>query len=89
MGLMDPNGGTTLLTYDANSNLTAVQDPLGLVTAYQYNGLGDLLGQSSPAAGATVNRYDSGGNLSTSTDARGAVSAYMTRPTESPLSPTL
>src|SRR4029077_14811198 len=62
--------------YDAQDNLTSVQDPRSLTTSYTYIGFGDLKQQVSPDTGTTTNTYDSGGNLSTATDARNAVSTY-------------
>jgi len=74
--ITDPANGITQFGYDANDNLTSVNDPRGLATGYSYSGFGDLKTQVSPDTGTTTNTYDSGGSLATSTDARGAVATY-------------
>lgn len=53
-----------------------VEDPRGLATTYSYNGLGDLLTQSSPDTGTTSFTHDAGGRLQTKTLANGKHIGY-------------
>ncbi|HTA65873.1 MAG TPA: DUF6531 domain-containing protein, partial [Xanthomonadaceae bacterium] len=82
--VQDPNvgGGThvnanTALTLDALDRATVVQDPQGLPTQYNYDGLNDLIQLTSPDTGTTINTFDAAGNLKTRTDARGVKATYV------------
>ena len=76
MQITDPNTGVSHLAYDANDNLTSVQDPRSFTTSYTYNGFKDLTKRVSPDTGTTTNTYDSGGNLATAKDARNKTATY-------------
>jgi RHS repeat-associated protein len=62
----------TFYTYDVQDNLSAVTDPNGNVTTYQYDDFGRMQQQTSPVTGTTTYAYDSAGNLTSTTDANGA-----------------
>ena len=63
-------------TYDAGDHVTSVTDPRGLVTSYVYDGLGQLLQQSSPDTGTTSFSYDSNGRRASMTRANGVLTSY-------------
>ncbi len=66
-----------LLGYDGGSrNLSRVQDPRGLVTLYDIDGLGRVLSVQSPDSGLTTFTYDGGNEPITRTDARGITHTY-------------
>jgi RHS repeat-associated protein len=75
----------TTYTYDAGDHVTTVTDPRGLITAYNYDGLGQLWGVSSPDTGTTTASYDTYGRRSSLTRANGAITTYgydaLNRPT--------
>lgn len=56
---------------DALNRVTAVIDPKGLTTRYDYNSLGDLSKLTSPDTGATTYSYDAAGNRTLEATARG------------------
>ncbi|WP_233368442.1 RHS repeat-associated core domain-containing protein [Xanthomonas hortorum] len=56
---------------DALDRVTAVVDPKGLTTRYDYNSLGDLSKLTSPDTGATSYNYDAAGNRTLEATARG------------------
>ncbi|WP_243391189.1 RHS repeat-associated core domain-containing protein [Xanthomonas prunicola] len=56
---------------DALDRVTAVIDPKGLTTRYDYSSLGDLSKLTSPDTGATTYSYDSAGNRTLEATARG------------------
>uniref|UniRef100_UPI003F4C5815 DUF6531 domain-containing protein n=1 Tax=Xanthomonas cannabis TaxID=1885674 RepID=UPI003F4C5815 len=56
---------------DALDRVTAVVDPKGLTTRYDYNSLGDLSKLTSPDTGATTYSYDAAGNRTLEATARG------------------
>jgi RHS repeat-associated protein len=66
----------TTYTYDAGDHVTTVTDPRGLITAYNYDGLGLLWGISSPDTGTTTSNYDAYGRTSTLTRANGVSTTY-------------
>jgi len=73
--------GNTGFTYDAKGRRTFVRDPklstaTATTTTYTYDGLGNLLTQSSPDTGNTTFTYDAAGNVSIQTDARGIATTY-------------
>ncbi len=57
-------------------NATAVTDPRGLTTTYTYDGLDDLIQETSPDTGTTTYAYDAAGNRTSRTDARGVIVHY-------------
>jgi RHS repeat-associated protein len=67
---------TTKFQYDERDNMTAVVDPKGLTTAYDYNGFDELVRLSSPDTASTVYAYDSAGNPFSQADARGILTTY-------------
>lgn len=62
--------------YDVSDNLEGVNDPDGLSTTYDHNGLGDLTALHSPDTGTTSYLYDAAGNATQKTDAKGIVVNY-------------
>ncbi|CAD0328537.1 Putative deoxyribonuclease RhsC [Xanthomonas hortorum pv. pelargonii] len=56
---------------DALDRVTAVIDPKGLTTRYDYSSLGDLGKLTSPDTGATTYSYDAAGNRTLEATARG------------------
>ncbi|MFC0155850.1 DUF6531 domain-containing protein, partial [Xanthomonas dyei] len=71
--LQDVNGLAVETTQqlDALDRVTAVIDPTGLTTRYEYNSLGDLGKLTSPDTGATTYGYDAAGNRTLEATARG------------------
>jgi len=62
--ISDPNGHTTLMTYDGQGNMLTKQDPLGRTTTYSnYNGLNEAQTIQDPKGVITTNTYDADGNL--------------------------
>lgn len=49
-----PNGGSILREYDANHNLTRLQDLNGGVTTYAYDENGNLTAETAPDGGVTA-----------------------------------
>ncbi|MFQ5964050.1 MAG: MopE-related protein [Candidatus Scalinduaceae bacterium] len=69
--IVDRNNNTTTFAYDANDNLTAITDPVGLVTTLTYTG--DMLSSvTDPAGRVTTFEHDSEGNLTRITDPDGS-----------------
>jgi YD repeat-containing protein len=64
---------TTTYAHDLMDNVSAVTDPNGNTTHYQYDDFHRLARQDSPVTGTTTSQYDPAGNLISTTDARGAV----------------
>src|SRR5207245_10198502 len=60
--IIDPNGQTTTITYDAQGNPTQRQTPLGRTVAYTYDARGLLTSSTSPLGTTTTYTYDSLGN---------------------------
>lgn len=75
-----PAIGTTsgLLGYQhaPQGGLAAVQDPRGLATTYNRNGLSEVEGSISPDAGAETSAFDEAGNLTSVTTANGALLSF-------------
>ena len=67
---------TTINSFDASDQPVSVTDPNGLVTAYEYDDLGNRLTQDSPDTGVTRYTYDTSGNPISQTDARGITVEY-------------
>lgn len=67
---------TTSYTYDANDNVSLVNDPDDLSTSYAHDGLSDLTQLASPDTGTTTFTYDAAGNRISRTDARGITTTY-------------
>jgi RHS repeat-associated protein len=72
----DPLNGITHFAYDAQDNLTQVNDPRGVITRYQYDGLGNLTHLLSPDSGSSTYKHDAAGNITQKTDARGIVTSF-------------
>lgn len=66
----------TAFTYDAGDNVATVTDSRGLITAYNYDGLGLRWGVSSPDTGTTTYNYDAYGRLSSLTRANNVTTTY-------------
>jgi RHS repeat-associated protein len=66
----------TTLTLDALDRTANVNDPHGLNTQYQYDGLNDVIQLTSPDTGVTTATYDAAGNVLTRTDARSVTATY-------------
>ena len=72
----DPTHGITTTTYNTRDQVTQVQDPRLVTTAYTIDALGDVTLTQSPDSGDTAEVYDAAGNVTQKTDARGVVSNY-------------
>jgi RHS repeat-associated protein len=81
----DALGAATTYTYGGSGcptcgggvdKLTALTDPNGNFTAYQYDTLGKLVRETDPLDNATTYTYDPKGNLISKTDANGNTIAY-------------
>jgi RHS repeat-associated protein len=64
------------MTYDAGDHVTSVTDPRGLVTRYDYDGLGQRWSVTSPDTGVTNFSYDVYGRVAAMSRANGAVTVY-------------
>jgi YD repeat-containing protein len=72
------DGGSSSYSYDEQGHLASVTDQRGLVTHYQFDGLGNLMKLVSPDTGTTLYQsYDSAGNLLKKTDAKGNAVNYQ------------
>ena len=67
---------TTSYSYDNNSNVTSVSDPLSHATGNTYDALNRLVQVLDPASGVTRYAYDSANNLLQVTDPRGLATGY-------------
>lgn len=79
--MTDQMGYITAYTYGGSGcfscgngadKLTAVTDPKGNTTTFQYDTLGKLVSETDPLGNITTYAYDDGGNLTRKTDANGA-----------------
>jgi RHS repeat-associated protein len=59
----DPNGHTTINTWDANGNLLSKTDALSQTTSYTYNGFNEVVNATDALGVATTNTYDATGNM--------------------------
>jgi len=66
----------SVYAYDALDRLDGVSDPDGLITSYDYDGLGDAIAQESPDTGTTGRTFDAAGDLLSNTDAKGVTVVY-------------
>lgn len=69
-------GQTTTYSYDNNSNITGVTDPLGNQTSKAYDALNRLVQVTDPNSGVTAFGYDANDHLTGMTDPRNLVTAY-------------
>ena len=70
------SGETTSYTYDDQSNLLTVTDPLSHVTTYTYDALNRKSTAEDPASNTTTYGYDSEDNLTSVDDPRGLTTTY-------------
>lgn len=71
--IIDRNGNTTQLTYDASKRLTTVTDPVSRHLYFNYNGSGALVASVTTDFGVTVSySYDGQGRLSQVTEPDGS-----------------
>jgi len=76
--IVDRNGNTTQLTYDASARLTTVTDPVSRHLYFNYNGSGALVASVTSDFGVTVSySYDSQGRLSQVTEPDGSTLNYQ------------
>ena len=68
-----PEQTTTTYTYDDDSNLTAVSDPLGRVTRYTYDDEHHRISATDPMGHTMLWSYDEEGNIASVTTPDGAV----------------
>jgi RHS repeat-associated protein len=66
---------TTGYGYNVDSGLTAVTDPNGNITRFEYDDFRRRTKTISPVTGTTAQQYDPAGNIVTSTSANGASSS--------------
>lgn len=69
-------GETANFTYDANSNLTQLTDPLSNVTKFSYDELSRNFQTTAADGGITQRAYDPLGHLDAVTDPRGLTTSY-------------
>jgi RHS repeat-associated protein len=67
---------TTGYTYDGNSNLLTITDPLGRASGNLYDALNRLTQVLDPSSGTTSYAYDGVNNLTQVTDPRGSATSY-------------
>ena len=72
----DAGGGITLMGYNPLGLTTLVRDARNNATAYSYDGLGNLLSQTSPDTGMTTFAYNSVGQRTQMQRADLATTAY-------------
>lgn len=70
------DGSTTVITYDAMGNRSAITDAANHTTTYDYNPFNRLSQVNQPEAATTGYTYDRQDNLKTVTDAEGRVTSY-------------
>lgn len=73
----DAGRNTTTYTYDANCNLRFVADPVGAVTEFQYNSLGQPTKFSDPVGNTWALQFDANGFPSSRTDPFGNTTQYQ------------
>ncbi len=69
----DPQGNTTLYTYDTQKNLISRQDPDGAITRYSYDAQGNMVSVTDPLGQRTVYSYNSFGQITSTTSPQGDV----------------
>ena len=69
----DPQGNTTLYTYDTNKNLTSRTDPDGAVTRYTYDSQGNMTTMTDAIGQTTSYTYNSFGQVTSTTGPQGDV----------------
>lgn len=74
--VIDNNGSSLLLEYDAFGNLTKSQDPSGNIITNQYDILGNLISQSDPDLGNTSLLVNAFGKVIQKTDQKGNEFTY-------------
>jgi RHS repeat-associated protein len=67
----------TAYSYDTNSNVTSVADPLNHTSSNQYDALNRLVTSKDPLLKPTQYQYDSNNNLNTVTDPRNLSTQYV------------
>lgn len=76
--VIDPEGGVTAYTYDADGNVISIKDAeTGYVTAYTYNSVGWVTSMTTPSGYTTAYEYDKNGKLVRITNAGGGVTRYV------------
>jgi len=70
-------GQTMSYSYDTNSNLTQVADPLGHVTSAAYDALNRVIKTTDAIGGMTAFAYDHESRLAGVTDPRGLTTSYV------------
>jgi RHS repeat-associated protein len=61
--ITDPNGESTMNTFDSEGNLLETTDPLGHTTTYTHDALGDVTSETDPRGTTTSYTYDGVGGL--------------------------
>lgn len=70
------DGSTVVRTYDANSRLNTLTDPLGKIWQYQFNSRGQVTRQTDPLNRVRTVSYLAAGDVETITDETGAVTTF-------------
>ena len=70
------HGEQYLYDYNADDELTSVEDPLTNLTAYSYDGIGNRITVTDPNGNTTTYAYDSTNELTTITDALGHTTVF-------------
>lgn len=78
VSVTDPNGNTSVLTYDPadRSKLMTIADSLGNTTRYSYDPGGRVTAVTNPRGFATSYAYDLQGRIASSRKANNAVTSY-------------
>ena len=70
---IDANNKAFTVSYGPQDEIRTATDARGVVTAYAYNGFGELVSLVSPDRGTWAFAYDAAGRQTTTTDPRGVV----------------
>jgi RHS repeat-associated protein len=66
----------TVFTYDANSNIIGITNPLSRTIEQSFDALNRVISRTDPAKGKVTTAYDANGRPLVVTDARGAVTSF-------------
>jgi len=74
--LTDPEGGTTLYTYDNMGNMLTKKDAQDALWQYEYDDMGSLISTTDSLGNVTYNAYDARGNLLSTINAEDNETTY-------------
>jgi len=76
IGVTDPNGKTTNMTYDSRGNVTSILDALGNTTSFTYDSNNNVTQIIDPLNHISTYQYDAKGNVTKLTDAKAGVTTF-------------